>query len=175
MARVVIHPLAERWKKHGAAASVPLSSFQTTILLFAPHLLMRHVFFQCAHVGECAGFPQEGGNQLKIRNLFQRHQRGALAPQISFAAQAGETLMVTHLIFEAGAVGALHEHPHEQLTLVLSGEIEFALGDECRTLKAGDAVTVPGNMPHGAVALSRAEVLDIFTPIRSDLLAKLER
>ena len=110
---------------------------------------------------------------METGNVFTT-QRVALAPQISFTGFTGEALMVTHLIFEAGAVGAVHSHPHEQITLALSGEVEFTLGEERLTLQAGDAVAVPGNMRHGAVALSRAELLDIFTPVRADLKAKLE-
>ena len=109
---------------------------------------------------------------MNTRSLFDQH-RVALAPGISLTGFPGENLMVTHLRFEAGAEGALHAHPHEQLTVVLSGEVEFTLGEERRALTAGDAVAVPGNVSHGLFARTRSEVLDIFTPVRADLVEKL--
>ena len=36
-----------------------------------------------------------------------------------------ENLMCVEVHFEQGAVGALHSHPHEQITYVLSGKFEF--------------------------------------------------
>ncbi|MCX4169616.1 cupin domain-containing protein, partial [Enterococcus casseliflavus] len=40
----------------------------------------------------------------------------------------------------AGAVGPMHNHPHEQLTYVLSGEFEFTIGEETRVVSAGDTL-----------------------------------
>ena len=96
-----------------------------------------------------------------------------LAPGIAFSAVTGSQLMVAHLRFAAGAEGAIHSHPHEQITLVLSGEVTFTLGSERMRLHAGDAVTIPADTPHGLLAQTVAEVLDIFTPVREDLLSKL--
>jgi quercetin dioxygenase-like cupin family protein len=37
-------------------------------------------------------------------------------------------------------------------------------------LKAGESVYVPGNIRHGAKALEQGTLIDVFTPIRDDLL-----
>jgi quercetin dioxygenase-like cupin family protein len=95
------------------------------------------------------------------------------APHIHMAGFTGTDLMVTHLTFEAGAVGTLHAHAHEQMTVVLRGEMEFTLGEERTVLKAGDVIDIPGNVIHGVVALTEVELLDIFTPVRTDLVDKL--
>ena len=42
----------------------------------------------------------------------------------------GDALMQVEVHFEKGAVGAMHSHPHSQLTYVLSGEFEFTIGDD---------------------------------------------
>ena len=39
-------------------------------------------------------------------------------------------MMAVEVNFEQGAIGPMHNHPHEQLTYVLSGEFEFTIGDE---------------------------------------------
>ena len=63
---------------------------------------------------------------MNTHNVFDQ-KRAELAPGVSFSGIAGQHLMVTHLHFKAGAVGNIHAHPHEQLTLVLRGEITFIL------------------------------------------------
>ena len=39
-------------------------------------------------------------------------------------------MMAVEVNFEQGAIGPMHNHPHEQLTYVLSGEFEFTIGEE---------------------------------------------
>jgi quercetin dioxygenase-like cupin family protein len=72
--------------------------------------------------------------------------------------------------FEPGAVGARHAHPHEQLAIVVSGRFRFSLGEQLLELGAGDTLTIAGNLVHGAEALEAGELLDVFSPIRQDLL-----
>jgi len=109
---------------------------------------------------------------MNTAQLFGHHPV-PLAPGVTLSGFAGEQLMVTHLLFEEAAVGAIHAHPHEQITVVLAGEVEFTLGEERMVLTAGQAVAVPGNVRHGVVARTASAVLDIFTPIRADLVEKL--
>ena len=47
-------------------------------------------------------------------------------------------MMAVEVNFDAGAVGPMHCHPHEQLTYVLSGEFEFTIGEETRRVSAGE-------------------------------------
>ncbi|MBB6100114.1 quercetin dioxygenase-like cupin family protein [Deinobacterium chartae] len=86
---------------------------------------------------------------------------------------SGEHSTALHFHLEAGAVAAEHAHPHEQLTVILRGELEYVLEGETRVLRAGDAVFVPGNARHGGRALSEVEALEFFTPVREDLMQKL--
>lgn len=96
-----------------------------------------------------------------------------MSPGVQAQGFTGDQLMVTHLYFEAGAAPPAHSHPHEQMTIVVSGEVEFTLGEERKVLKAGDLISIPSNAVHQAVALTEAEMFDIFTPIRADLVEKL--
>ena len=47
-------------------------------------------------------------------------------------------MMAVEVNFEQGAIGPMHNHPHEQLTYVLSGEFEFTIGEEKHIVRAGD-------------------------------------
>ena len=109
---------------------------------------------------------------MKMIHLFDQ-EAVELSPQIYTQGFAGEKLMVTHIVFAAGASSEPHSHPHEQLTVVLRGELRFTLGEESQILKAGDALSIPSNITHSAAAITEVELLDVFTPIREDMLAKL--
>jgi quercetin dioxygenase-like cupin family protein len=89
--------------------------------------------------------------------------------------ELGAQMMAVRVRFEEGAVGTVHHHPHEQLTVVSSGRFRFALGDQERVLQAGDTVFIPSGLPHGALALEPGELLDVFTPLRLDMLDEAPR
>lgn len=82
----------------------------------------------------------------------------------------GEQLMAMQVRFEPGASGARHSHPHEQLTLVLSGRFRFILGDTPHEVRAGESLSIPGGLEHEALALEAGELLDMFCPVRQDLI-----
>jgi quercetin dioxygenase-like cupin family protein len=70
---------------------------------------------------------------------------------------------------DAHAVAARHQHPNEQVGLVIDGTIDFEIGGERRMLNAGDTYVIPGNVPHEAVAGPEGcVVVDVFAPIRTD-------
>ena len=82
----------------------------------------------------------------------------------------GERMMAMQVRFEAGATGSRHSHPHEQLTLVLSGRFRFVLGHTPHMVSAGQSISIPGNVEHEALALEAGELLDMFSPVREDLV-----
>lgn len=83
----------------------------------------------------------------------------------------GHNLMLCLLKFPANTVTTAHEHPHEQMTLVMRGKVRFLIGNEERVVSAGELLRFPPNCWHGATILDEeAELLDIFTPVREDFL-----
>ncbi len=81
-----------------------------------------------------------------------------------------ENIMTVEVHFEKGAIGAMHSHPHEQLTYVLSGKFEFTIGDETKIVSAGDALYKQPDIVHGCVCLEAGTLLDNFTPMRKDFV-----
>ena len=68
-----------------------------------------------------------------------------------------------------------HQHPNEQLGIVVSGSVRFRVGDEERELGPGGTWRIPPNVPHEVTTgPSGAVVLDVFSPPRADWAA-LER
>lgn len=84
----------------------------------------------------------------------------------------GTDLMLVRVDFDAGAVGALHHHPHRQATYVAAGTFDVSIGNESHRVTAGDSFVPPANVPHSVKALEAGTLVDCFTPIREDFLAK---
>ena len=94
----------------------------------------------------------------------------AVLEGIRLKAVSGENVMMAFFDLDAGAILPMHQHPHEQMGVVMAGELEFTIGDETKICRAGDTYLIPSNTPHGAkVPLSgSAKALDIFSPPRDD-------
>jgi quercetin dioxygenase-like cupin family protein len=71
--------------------------------------------------------------------------------------------------FTSGTTLPEHAHPHEQIALVIEGELELTIDGTAHILKPGDTAVIPGNVPHAARALSACRVVDAFQPAREDL------
>ena len=81
-----------------------------------------------------------------------------------------DELMCVENHFEKGGVGALHHHPHTQITYVVSGAFEFEIAGEKRVVRAGDTMLKKDGVVHGCVCLEEGILLDIFTPMREDFV-----
>lgn len=79
-------------------------------------------------------------------------------------------LMMVKVAFEAGGIGAAHSHVHTQMSFVARGIFSITIGDETRTVRAGDAFYIPSNVWHGAVCEDAGELVDVFTPMREDFV-----
>ncbi len=72
---------------------------------------------------------------------------------------AGAELTVGLATFDAGKSNAEHIHPNcEEVVFVMEGEVEHTLGDQRTTLRAGDLIVVPRNVPHRLMNESAAPV-----------------
>jgi len=101
-------------------------------------------------------------DEVKLKDLGEGISRKVLAYH--------NNLMVVEVYFEKGAVGALHSHPHEQITYILEGAFEFNINGEKKVVRAGDTTFKEPNIEHGAVCLEKGKLLDIFTPMREDFV-----
>jgi quercetin dioxygenase-like cupin family protein len=82
----------------------------------------------------------------------------------------GPDLMMVSVEFDAGAVGAMHNHPHRQVTYVASGVFRVTVDGRDETLRPGDSFYVAADFVHGVVALEAGTLIDVFTPARDDFL-----
>jgi quercetin dioxygenase-like cupin family protein len=80
----------------------------------------------------------------------------------------GRDVMIVQFTIQAGAEVPLHTHPHEQVGHVVSGRMQFRIGDEVRELGPGDGYSVPGGVLHGATGVTEVVAVDSFHPVRED-------
>ncbi|MBW2057175.1 MAG: cupin domain-containing protein [Deltaproteobacteria bacterium] len=92
-----------------------------------------------------------------------------IAEGVEIKAFSGEKMMAVFFSMEPGAVMAEHSHPHEQMGVVLEGELELTIGGERRVVRKGDGYYVPSGVSHGGrVFDSPVRVADFFAPPRED-------
>lgn len=80
--------------------------------------------------------------------------------------------MLARILLRKGCIVPQHSHPNEQITYVLEGALHFSLADGQEiTVRSGETLIIPPNLPHSAEALEDTIDLDVFTPPRADWLA----
>ena len=101
---------------------------------------------------------------------FNAKKKVKLFEGITGSIHHSQQLTFAHITLEKGALAPEHHHIHEQWTHVLSGALEFTLGDEKALLTSGMAVYIPSNIPHSAHAITKCNVIDCFLPVREDFI-----
>lgn len=85
-----------------------------------------------------------------------------------------DKLMMVILRFENGPMkeaDPYHNHPHEQISYVIKGELNFFVEGEKHHLKEGDTISIASGLKHTVQTLSETvELIDTFSPIREDFL-----
>lgn len=93
----------------------------------------------------------------------------ATAPGVRRAVMLdGPELMLVAFSFDAGAVGALHSHPHVQASYVAEGLFDVTVDGVTTRLGKGAGFIVSPDLVHGVVAITDGVLADSFTPRRDD-------
>jgi len=117
------------------------------------------------------------GCTLSESHVFSPFARSAASPWTSVGdgvrrqiLNHDDALMMVAVEFREGAVGAVHHHPHRQITYVADGRFEVTVGEERRVLTKGDCFFAPPDVEHGVRALAAGTLVDVFAPAREDFL-----
>lgn len=98
-------------------------------------------------------------------------QSRQLLDGISLRAVSGDSTMMTIFEFEPDAEIPPHRHPHEQITYIVEGELEFTVEGKTAVLVKGDGVVILPNQEHSARVLKApAKAVDAWYPRREDYL-----
>ena len=80
----------------------------------------------------------------------------------------GDDAMLNLIEFEPGAEVPLHSHPHEQLGLMLEGDLTLVIDGVPHELAPHTGYQIPGGVEHSARSEHGCRVLDVFQPVRED-------
>jgi quercetin dioxygenase-like cupin family protein len=85
-------------------------------------------------------------------------------PGVFGATEETPQLTVTLYRYGAGSSWEEHQHPEDQITTVLEGEINFTIAGEPAHMTKGDVACLPGGVPHSAtVGPEPVTTLNIYT------------
>jgi quercetin dioxygenase-like cupin family protein len=108
-----------------------------------------------------------GAQHLNWSNIPVEHPAEGIERQMV----VGRQLMICRFRFAPFLVTPEHTHPHEQMSIVISGRVRFFVDGEERLALTGDVLHFPSNSLHGATMMDEEVVIiDIFTPVREDFL-----
>lgn len=79
--------------------------------------------------------------------------------------------MVAQIFLKKGCLVPEHFHESEQMTLVVTGQLQFIFGAQEKVVGSNQAMNIPSNIKHSVIALEDTLAYDIFSPIRHDWLA----
>ena len=95
--------------------------------------------------------------------------RHTIFPGVDIYTAHTDRLMLSYVELQPQAVVEEHSHPHDQMGLLLEGELDFIIGGERRLLRPGQMWRIPGGVKHKAIAGPQGAIaLDVFHPIREE-------
>lgn len=80
----------------------------------------------------------------------------------------GDKMTFGYVELQPGSIVPMHQHPQEQITYILEGELEMVIKGQNCLLTAGMYHVIGSNVPHSAVARTFCKVIDAFSPVRED-------
>jgi quercetin dioxygenase-like cupin family protein len=93
---------------------------------------------------------------------------------ISRKVVTGAREMMAQIYLKKGALVPTHTHESEQMTYILQGALRFLIAGEEITIREGEVLHIPSQVPHQAEALEDTFELDLFSPIRQDWLDRTD-
>jgi len=89
---------------------------------------------------------------------------------------SAKNMTVSFITMSPNCYFGTHRHESEQVMIVVDGECDEIVGGKLYHLEKGDVLILPSNMEHGAYTSDRVcKAIDVFSPPRKDLVAKLKR
>ncbi|MCT4621933.1 MAG: cupin domain-containing protein [Marinisporobacter sp.] len=92
---------------------------------------------------------------IEMESLVQ-YQEGRV---VSRTLSQGKPLSVTLFAFDEGEEISTHAAGGDALVYILDGETQITIGDETFTVKKGETIVMPANIPHGLVATEKFKML----------------
>ncbi|MCW5589356.1 MAG: cupin domain-containing protein [Legionellales bacterium] len=99
---------------------------------------------------------------------FESMPKEQLTPLTARQYIYGSRSEIVKWYLKKGSIIPTHYHPNEQITWIVSGEVIVYSQGKKFTVKAGDVLVIPPNVPHRFVAIADTIDVDFFAPARQD-------
>ncbi|HPT14297.1 MAG TPA: cupin domain-containing protein [Bacteroidales bacterium] len=103
----------------------------------------------------------ETAKTFSFNEIVHYEDNGIVSKQIIKKSTGNVTLFA----FAAGQMLSEHSAPFDALVQVIEGSAEIVIGGIANTVKAGESIIMPANIPHGVNAHEKFKML--LTMIRS--------
>ena len=80
------------------------------------------------------------------------------------------SLMFVKVELKEHFYGDIDQHVEEQISYIESGSVEFEVGGVKRLLQKGDIQYIPSNVEHRVKVIEDCVILDVFTPLRKEIV-----
>lgn len=109
--------------------------------------------------------------KLEVKHIqWDKLPTESLNPFMDRQMVVGDKVMVARVLLKKGGVVPMHHHHNEQISYIESGALLFTIEGRDITVRAGEFLCIPPNVPHTAKALEDTVDIDLFTPPREDWL-----
>ena len=105
---------------------------------------------------------QTSNAEVKPLVELLEYQQGSIVSRVLLKNKGGT---VTLFAFAQGESLSEHTAPFEALVFVIDGEAEVELAGKTYSVRAGETITLPANIPHAVKAATRFKML--LTMIRA--------
>jgi quercetin dioxygenase-like cupin family protein len=111
---------------------------------------------------------------VSSRSVTPLHVLGTQVRFLCEAQDTGNAWSLMEVTLPLGSGPPPHKHTWDEAYFVMAGELEFTLGDEVFTARAGDFVYTPGGVVHGFSGASAepAQVLIFDAPAHAGTFFK---
>lgn len=92
----------------------------------------------------------------------------AMSPLVHRQYISSENITLARFELKKGSLVPEHKHPNEQICSVFAGSIVFHMDGRDITVRAGEFLVIPPNLPHSAQASEDCVLMDVFSPPRAD-------
>ena len=99
-----------------------------------------------------------------------------LFPGVHIRSIGGEQVLLCEVTYEPGKRVERHSHPAtEQVMVIVEGEVTMAIGDETKTVVAGDVVVVNRGIEHELYSEAGVTFYEALAPVPRDHVPDPER
>ena len=114
-----------------------------------------------------------GGGPFRSWNDAAPHP---FRPGVSLQAIGGDQVLLCRVVYDPGTTVPRHAHEEcEQVVAVVAGEVDVTIGDETRTMRAGDVAVMSRGVEHELYSRTGCTFFEALAPVPLDHVPDFER